>query len=75
VVEKAPTTVPGLITRGLTNAQVAAHLDVTVHAVKFHLSHIYQKLGVSNRTEAAVAFQLGAAGQNANGSHALDNGP
>jgi amino acid adenylation domain-containing protein len=51
-----------MIARGLTNAQVAARLDVTVHAVKFHLSHIYQKLGVSNRTAAAVAFQSGGGG-------------
>jgi DNA-binding CsgD family transcriptional regulator len=31
-------------------------LNVTVHAVKFHLGSIFRKLGVSNRTEAAVAF-------------------
>ncbi len=42
--------------QGLTNAQMAARLEVTIHAVKFHLSSIYRKLGVANRTEAAVAF-------------------
>jgi DNA-binding CsgD family transcriptional regulator len=42
--------------QGLTNAQVAARLEVTIHAVKFHLSSIYRKLGVANRTEAAVAY-------------------
>ena len=42
--------------RGLTNEQVAARLDVTVHAVKFHLAAIYRKLGVSNRTEAAGVY-------------------
>jgi DNA-binding CsgD family transcriptional regulator len=52
-----------MIALGLTNAEVAQRLDVTVHAVKFHLSHIFRKLGVSNRTEAAVAFQLATAGQ------------
>jgi DNA-binding NarL/FixJ family response regulator len=41
---------------GLTNQQVAARLNVTVHAVKFHLAAIYRKLGVANRTEAAVWF-------------------
>jgi DNA-binding CsgD family transcriptional regulator len=41
---------------GLTNGQVAERLDVTVHAVKFHLAGIYRKLGVSNRTEAAVVY-------------------
>ena len=60
-----------MIALGLTNGQVAQRLDVTVHAVKFHLSHIYRKLGVSNRTEAAVAFQLAAA--QSDGAHT--NGP
>lgn len=41
---------------GLTNHQVAARLEVTVHAVKFHLASIYRKLGVNNRTEAAVVW-------------------
>lgn len=45
-----------LTSRGLTNSQVAAGLDVSVHAVKFHLAAIYRKLGVSNRTEAAVVY-------------------
>ena len=41
---------------GLTNEEIAARLHVTVHAVKFHLASIYRKLGVANRTEAAVAY-------------------
>lgn len=41
---------------GLTNWQIASRLHVTVHAVKFHLARIYRKLGVTNRTEAAVLF-------------------
>jgi amino acid adenylation domain-containing protein len=45
-----------LIAHGLTNAQVARQLDVTIHAVKFHLASIYRKLGVTNRTEAAGLF-------------------
>ena len=45
-----------LMTEGMTNQQIAGHLCVTVHAVKFHLASIYRKLDVSNRTEAAVAF-------------------
>src|SRR5262245_49622197 len=52
-----------MIVLGLTNAQVADRLGVTVHAVKFHLGHVYGKLGVSNRTEAAVLFhELGQNG-------------
>jgi DNA-binding CsgD family transcriptional regulator len=41
---------------GLTNAQIAERLMVSVHGVKFHLASVYRKLGVSNRTEAAVAY-------------------
>jgi DNA-binding CsgD family transcriptional regulator len=41
---------------GLTNLQIAGRLHVSIHAVKFHLAAIYRKLGVANRTEAAVLF-------------------
>jgi DNA-binding CsgD family transcriptional regulator len=47
---------------GLTNGQMAERLGVTVHAVKFHLASIYRKLGVANRTEAAVLYLRGAPG-------------
>lgn len=53
---------------GLTNEQVAARLDVTVHAVKFHLAAIYRKLNVTNRTEAAAVYlRAAAAGSGARG--------
>lgn len=39
---------------GLRNAEIAEQLDVSVHAIKFHLAAVYRKLGVSNRTEAVV---------------------
>jgi DNA-binding CsgD family transcriptional regulator len=41
---------------GLTNNEIAGRLDLTVHAVKFHLASIYRKLGVGNRTKAAVTY-------------------
>jgi len=41
---------------GLTNAQIAQRLNVTVHAVKFHLGAIYRKLAVSNRTTAVGLY-------------------
>jgi DNA-binding CsgD family transcriptional regulator len=50
---------------GLTNEQVAARLQVTVHAVKFHLASIYRKLGVMNRTEAAVVYLRAVAARRA----------
>jgi len=45
-----------MASHGFTNTQMAGRLGVTVHAVKFHLASIYRKLGVANRTEAAVAY-------------------
>lgn len=45
-----------LAARGWTNGQIATEMGITVHAVKFHLASIYRKLGVTNRTEAAIRF-------------------
>jgi DNA-binding CsgD family transcriptional regulator len=47
-----------LASRGLTNRQAAAELGLTIHAVKFHLSSVYRKLGVANRTEASRLYLL-----------------
>jgi DNA-binding NarL/FixJ family response regulator len=41
---------------GMTNAEAAQQMHLSVHAIKFHLAAIYSRLGVSNRTEAAVAY-------------------
>jgi DNA-binding NarL/FixJ family response regulator len=43
------------VTRGLPNKAISKELWVTEQTVKFHLSNIYRKLGVANRT-AAVRF-------------------
>jgi DNA-binding NarL/FixJ family response regulator len=45
-----------LVAHGQTNAEAAKSLDISVHAVKFHLAGIYRRLGVTNRTAAAVVF-------------------
>ena len=42
-----------LVSDGLTNGQIARELWVTEQTVKFHLSNVYRKLGVSNRTQAS----------------------
>ena len=42
----------GLLSKGLANKQIAAALGISEHTVKFHVSSIYQKLNVTNRTEA-----------------------
>lgn len=42
----------GLLSRGLANKQIAMELGISEHTVKFHVSSIYTKLNVTNRTEA-----------------------
>ncbi len=44
-----------LISQGLANKQIALELTISEHTVKFHLSSLYAKLGVSSRTEAVRA--------------------
>ena len=47
-----------LVSEGYTNAQMARMLCVTEQTVKFHLTNVYRKLDVSNRTEACRWAQL-----------------
>jgi DNA-binding NarL/FixJ family response regulator len=48
------------LAHGLSNAAIAKQLWVAPQTVKFHLTNIYRKLGVTNRTEAArYAYQQG----------------
>jgi DNA-binding NarL/FixJ family response regulator len=49
-----------LLARGLTNRQISQELVVSAATVKVHIEHIIAKLGVSDRTQAAVwASQAG----------------
>lgn len=40
------------LARGMANKQIAMQLGISEHTVKFHVSSIFAKLGVTNRTEA-----------------------
>ena len=42
-----------LVAAGAPNSRIAAQLWITEQTVKFHLSKVYRKLGVANRTEAS----------------------
>ena len=42
-----------LVASGASNSLIAQQLWVTEQTVKFHLSNVYRKLGVANRTEAS----------------------
>jgi DNA-binding NarL/FixJ family response regulator len=46
----------GLVSQGLSNPHVAETLHLSESTVKFHLQNIFQKLEVTNRTEAARYF-------------------
>jgi DNA-binding CsgD family transcriptional regulator len=41
-----------LVASGATNAEIARQLWITQQTVKFHVSNVYRKLDVANRTEA-----------------------
>jgi DNA-binding NarL/FixJ family response regulator len=47
-----------LVAEGRSNDEVARMLWITQQTVKFHLSNVYRKIGVSNRTEASRWAQL-----------------
>jgi len=49
-----------LLAQGQTNREIARTLGVSVGTIKVHVQHIIAKLGVSDRTQAAVrAVELG----------------
>ena len=53
-----------LVMHGLGNKAIADRLGVTIAAVKWHLQHIYEKLHVHSRTEAALKFKQGQGVEN-----------
>lgn len=51
---KQEANVLALVARGLRTAQIAQELFISPRTVETHLAHIFEKLGVSSRTEAAI---------------------
>ncbi len=43
-----------LIAAGKTNQEIAVILNISLHTINTHVEHIFKKLGVNNRTEAAL---------------------
>lgn len=43
------------LAKGLSNRELSKNLQISTNTVKFHLSNIYEKLSVKNRTQA-IAF-------------------
>ena len=43
------------VASGMTNGEIASRLHVAESTVKTHLTSAYLKLGVKNRTQAAIA--------------------
>jgi DNA-binding NarL/FixJ family response regulator len=51
-----------LLRRGMANKEIASRLGITVKTVKAHLSSLFQKLGVLDRTQAALWAERAAPG-------------
>lgn len=46
------------IVQGATNREISEYLGISPHTVKSHVVHIFNKLGVNDRTQAAVMATL-----------------
>jgi DNA-binding NarL/FixJ family response regulator len=55
VLSRRETEVIGLVIEGLSNKDIAAKLAVSLATTKSHIRHILHKLGVTDRTQAAVS--------------------
>ena len=48
------------LSQGLSNAEIAQKLFISVHTVKSHLESMYEKIGINNRVQLIVySFKIG----------------
>ncbi|WP_430615627.1 7TM diverse intracellular signaling domain-containing protein [Flavobacterium sp. JP2137] len=47
-----------LISEGLSNQEIAARIFISVSTVKYHVSNLYVKLQIKNRSQAVIFIQL-----------------
>jgi DNA-binding NarL/FixJ family response regulator len=45
-----------LLVRGLSNRELAMELHVSVNTIQTHFAHVYEKLGVQNRSQLLARF-------------------
>ncbi len=48
------------LSQGFCNKEIAARLGTSVETIRTHVRHIYEKLHVHSRTEAAAKYLAGA---------------
>jgi DNA-binding CsgD family transcriptional regulator len=46
----------GLLARGLSNKEIGSKLELSPFTVRNHLAHVFEKLDVRSRTEAAIVY-------------------
>jgi len=56
------------IAQGLDNAQIAAHLGLSEKTVRNHITHVFDKIGVENRSQAIVLARERGLGQRSRSS-------
>ena len=52
-----------LVAQGMTNPRIGAHLYISRRTVETHVSHIFRKLGLTNRAQLAAAATSHATGE------------